>query len=104
MVSGTFIRRETTMRDDTKLARIRQAMQVGDWDAAIKLAARFQRLGPQDEAIKRAANAINNPSFYIQLGQDPERLKQAGIAALKERFDKSWQSVMPKITRDQQEE
>jgi len=68
-------------------------MLADDWDSALKLAARFPRLGPQESDIRKAANAINNPTFYRQIGQDVELLKLAGIAALKTRFEKSWQRV-----------
>jgi hypothetical protein len=81
------------MRDDTKLARIREAMRIGDWDTALKIASRFQRLDDKETAIKRAANAVNNPSFYQQLGHDLGKLKAEGVAALKERFGKSWSAV-----------
>jgi hypothetical protein len=81
------------MRDDTKLARIREAMRTGDWEVALRLAARFQRLGKQGTAIRRAAAALNNPSFYRQIGRDVDRLKAEGIIALKQRFTKSWSSA-----------
>lgn len=81
------------MRDDTKLARVRAAMVTGDWDAALKAAAKFQRLGEHEEAIRRAANAVNNPRFYEQLGHDVDALRAAGVQALKVRFDKSWKEV-----------
>lgn len=81
------------MRNDTKLARIRSAMRAGDWDGALKLASRFQRLGPQAKVIRRAANAINNQAFYEQLGHDVGKLRAEGIAALRERFSKSWEKA-----------
>jgi hypothetical protein len=83
------------MRGDTKLARVREAMRASDWDTALKLASKFQRLGEHEAVIKRAANAVNNPSFYRQIGQDVEQLKKEGIAALITRFSKSWDSVRP---------
>lgn len=81
------------MRDDTKLAKVRNAMREGDWDTALRLAARFQRLGEHAKAIQRAADAIAHPSIYQQIGLDPEQLKIGGIAALKERFSKSWEEA-----------
>jgi hypothetical protein len=78
------------VREDSKLARIRQAIVDGDWDAALKLASRFQRLGEHAEPIRRAANSIINPAMYEQLGYDLAKLKAEGIAALKERYSKSW--------------
>jgi hypothetical protein len=81
------------VRTDTKLADLRLAMQDGDWSKALRLAARFQRLGKQSEPIRRAANAIANPKFYLQLGYDLSEIQAKGIAALKERYNKSWDSV-----------
>lgn len=79
------------MREDTKLAKIRQAMRDGDWHLALRLAARYRRLGEHKEAIKRAADALNRPSFYEQLGYDLKQLEAEGIAALKARYSKSWE-------------
>jgi hypothetical protein len=81
------------MRDDTKLAKIRQAMSEDRWDDALRLAARFQRLGEHDEPIRRGAEAVIRPDFYRQIGQDPELLKLKGIEALKGRFSSSWKAV-----------
>lgn len=81
------------MRDDTKLAKVRNAMRDGDWDTALRLATRFQRLGEHAKAIRRAADAIAHPSIYQQISLDPEQLKSDGIAALKERFSKSWEEA-----------
>jgi hypothetical protein len=78
------------MREDTKLAKIRKAMRDENWDEALRLAARFQRLGEQAEAIKRAANAMTNPAFYEGLGYNLAQVRTDGIAALKERYSESW--------------
>jgi hypothetical protein len=81
------------MREDTKLARIRRAMRAGNWDEALRLAAKFQRLGEHTEAIQRANAAQGNPAMYEELGYDLAKLKSEGIVALKERFSKSWEEV-----------
>ena len=81
------------MREDTKLAKIREAMRDERWDDALRLAARFQRLGEHAAAIKRATNAIANPALYEELGYDLARVRADGIAALKERYSKSWESA-----------
>lgn len=78
---------------DSKLARIREAMAGGDWDSAIRMAARFPALGEQAVDIRRANDAMNNPGLYRQLGHHLEEIREKGIAALKTRFSKSWQSV-----------
>jgi len=68
-------------------------MVAGDWDTALKVSAKFQRLGEHEETIRRAASAVNNPRFYEQLGHDVSALRAAGIEALKLRFDKSWREA-----------
>jgi hypothetical protein len=74
---------------------VREAMGAGDWDAALRLAGRFQNLGKYAGAIKSARDAINHPAFYVQLGKDVEDLRAQGIQALKERFSKSWEASKP---------
>ena len=81
------------MREDTKLARIRQAMREGNWDEALRLAARYRRLGEHAEVIRRAANALASPGIYQELGYDLAQLRADGIAALKERYSKSWEQA-----------
>jgi hypothetical protein len=81
------------MRKDTKLEKIRVAMQNEDWDAALQLAAKFHRLGEHKEAIQRAARASQSPALYVAMGYDLSRIREAGIIALKERYSKSWENV-----------
>ena len=52
---------------DTKLASIRAAMAVGDWEEALRIAGKFQRLGEHGDAIRTARDALNNRHFYEQL-------------------------------------
>lgn len=68
-------------------------MRDRDWNEALRLAARFQRLGKHAGAIRRAANARTNRQFYEQLGYDVEEIRAEGIAAIKERFSSSWEQV-----------
>src|SRR5438552_4102232 len=74
------------LNPQTKLAHIRTAMADGDWDRAITLAARFQSLGQQGPAIRRARDAMTNPELYKQLGRDAAAIRREGIAAIKDRF------------------
>ena len=69
-----------------KLDAVLAAMRTGDWPLAIRLAAKFPRLGPQTKAIMRAHEACERPEFQRQLGRDPAALIEAGKAALIERF------------------
>lgn len=81
------------MRNDTKLAKIRDAMRDERWDDALRLATRFQRLGEHDDQIRRAAEAVLRPDFYEQIGRDVDVIRHEGIEALKERFSASWEQV-----------
>ena len=69
-----------------KLAKVRAAIAAGDWDSAIKHAARVTLFGKHAEAIQRGKDAISNPEFYRQLGRDPDKLRLEAVAAIKERI------------------
>lgn len=58
----------------------------GEWEAAIRFAAKFPRLGSEAEAITRASSAILSPGFYRSLGQDPDEIINKGRAALIRRY------------------
>jgi hypothetical protein len=70
----------------TKLAKIRAAAAAGDWATALRIASKFDRLGEHREAIKRGAEALWHPSWAEQLGRDPDRDIERGVAALKARY------------------
>ena len=71
---------------ETKLSKLKGAAAEGDWPRALRIAARFPRLGEHKADIVRAHEAIVNPSFYRQLGRDPEACINVGIAALRARY------------------
>lgn len=71
----------------TKLSKIKAAAAAGDWPGALRIAAKFADLGDHRAAITRAHEAHANARFYRGLGQDPEALIAAGIAALKDRYN-----------------
>lgn len=70
----------------TKLDRIRACAAAGDWQSALRIAARFPSLGDEKAAIVRAHEAFEHPRFYQQLGRDPAVLIAEGIAALRSRY------------------
>ena len=70
----------------TKLARLRAAFAAGNTIEALRIAARFPRLGEQGSAIQRAWAAYSNPSFYRQIGHDPDLLIAAGVDALRDKY------------------
>ncbi len=71
---------------ERKIDKLAAHMRSGNWQAALSLAAKFPRLGVHAAVIRRAHEATHRPAFYRQLGMDPEKLVQAGVAALKERY------------------
>lgn len=71
---------------ETKLSVVRRHMFAGEWQEAIRLAARFPRLDRHRNAILDAHSAYTNPRFVAQLGKDIDALKDAGRLALLDRF------------------
>lgn len=69
-----------------KIDQLREFMLANKWDAALSLAAKFADLGDFKADIVRGHEAVTQPDFYKQLGQDPERMKNRGIAALMMRY------------------
>ena len=57
-----------------------------DWARALAIANKFPQLGVHKVAIRRAYNAIHFPHFYRVVGQDTKALVQAGIEALRVRY------------------
>lgn len=79
---------------NTKLAHVRNAMAKDDWERAIKLAAKLRSLGKYQKAIDRAADFLNHPALYEQMGYDHDKTIDEAIAALKEKFSRSWEAVV----------
>ena len=53
---------------------------------ALRIAARFFDRSIDTKVFKRGIDAYNNPSFYRQLGKDPEQLTQAALGLLAKKF------------------
>jgi len=79
---------------DTKLAKLLQLMTSERWDEAIRFAAKFPRLGEHKSAIKLAHEIAIRPEIYIEMGYDPATAREAGIAALKERYAKPYAEAL----------
>lgn len=71
---------------ETKLSIVKRHMGAGEWQVAIRIAARFPRLGEHRDAILGAHGAYTNPRFFAQLGKDIDAMKAAGRQALIDRF------------------
>lgn len=76
----------TTTMDVTKLSRIKAHLAAGEPIEALRIAAKFGRLGEHKERITRAWAAHQNPETYAAMGHDPEALVADGIAAIREKY------------------
>jgi hypothetical protein len=70
----------------TKTSLLRQALREGRDVDALRIAKSFRILGPYKVAIQRGWEAVQNPRFIRQIGRDPEELKRAAMAALRELY------------------
>ncbi len=70
----------------TKLSKVKAAFDVGDYQGALYLAAKFPSLGEQRSDIKRAHESYANYGFYKQLGHDIGDLRMKGVMALADRY------------------
>lgn len=71
---------------ETKLSKLKACAAADDWAGALRIAAKFPRLGDHKPAIVRAHECLVNPAFYRQLGRDPEACVKDGITALRVRY------------------
>ncbi len=87
---------------DTKLAQVRNAMAEDDWERAIILAAKLRSLGKYQKPIDRAADFLNHPALYEQMGYDRNKTIEEAVAALKEKFSRSWEAVAGENSRSKE--
>jgi hypothetical protein len=71
---------------ETKLSQLKALWSAGDRVGALRIAAKFPSLGGEKTAITQAWAAASNPSFYRQIGRDPEQLVEDGLAAMVARY------------------
>lgn len=71
---------------ETKLSQLLKLMATEQWESAIKIAAKFPRLGGHKEPITRAASALLAPAFYASMGRDVPAILEAGKQALIARY------------------
>jgi hypothetical protein len=58
-----------------KRDQVRAAWAAGDQIGALRIAARFFDRSIDTRTFKRGMDAYNNPSFYRQLGKEPEQIE-----------------------------
>jgi hypothetical protein len=71
----------------TKLSQVKAFLESGDTTSALRMAAKFPRLGDHKERITRAWAAHSNPETYAAMGWDVAAVVADGIVAIRERFD-----------------
>ena len=71
----------------TKLETLKNLWQGGDAVGALRIAAKFPQLGFERDAITKAWAAQQNPSFYQQIGKDPQQLIVDGFAAMRSKWE-----------------
>ena len=59
---------------------------AGDQIGALRIAARFFDRSTDTKIFKRGIDAHNNPSFYRQLGKDPQQIVSDALDLLEKRF------------------
>lgn len=75
------------MTPPTKISLLRSAWSAGDQIGALRIAAKFPRLGPHKAAITRAWAAHVSPDLYRQMNKDPDALIAAGFDAMREMYE-----------------
>ena len=70
----------------SKAEILREKARSGDWDGAFRIAASFQDLGAERNAILDARTALTNPRWIKQFGRDPDAVVQAGKNAMIARY------------------
>jgi len=69
-----------------KTQLIRDKLAAGDHVAALRIAAKFHDRSAATLTYKRGFDAHNHPSFYRQLGRDPELVTAEAIRLLISKF------------------
>lgn len=70
----------------TKLSTLQTAFDAGNFKKAIAIAARFQDLGKERNAILDAHTAFTNPRWIAGLGKSVEICIADGVEALRARY------------------
>jgi hypothetical protein len=70
----------------SKTDQIRAAWSAGDPIGALRIAVRFFDRSVDTKTFKRGVDAYNNPSFYRQIGKDPEQLTASALKLLATKF------------------
>ena len=69
-----------------KSDQIRAAWAAGNQIGALRIAARFFDRSVETKTFKHGMDAYNNPSFYRQIGKNPEQILRDALAVLANRY------------------
>lgn len=67
---------------ESKTSKIKNHIEAGDYKKAISIASKFFDKSDRTKLYKQAQSAINNPSFYRQIGKDPDAIINEAIKTL----------------------
>ena len=70
----------------TKSTQIKESLLNNDVKKAISLASKFFDKSEDTKLFKQAQSAINNPSFYKQVGKNPDLIVKSAHDLLMLRF------------------
>lgn len=70
----------------TKTNQIKAALAVGNKKKALSIASKFFDRSEDTALFKQAKSAEENPSFYRQIGKDPEAIIEAAMMVINKRF------------------
>lgn len=70
----------------TKTGAIREALEAGDMAKALSIASKFFDKSEDTKLYKLAASAALSPTFYRELGEDPDAIVEHAYQNLIERF------------------
>jgi hypothetical protein len=70
----------------TKLSTLQAAFDAGNFKKAVAIAARFQDLGKERNAILDAHTAFTNPRWVVGLGKSVDKCIADGVDALRTRY------------------
>ena len=69
-----------------KLDILRERWAAGDTVGALSIASKFFDRSDETILFKRAQGALQNPSFYRQMGKDPDAIAAAAFDAMAAKF------------------
>ena len=70
----------------TKLDQMKAMWGAGNYLGALRMVAKWPRLGADTTVIRKGWACATNPGFYRQLGQDPDMAVDVAYRAIAKRY------------------